>query len=180
MTINKEGWAETHSGRQFFPLDPWAVDYDIGGIAGSLSRQARYLGHANRFYSVAEHSLHMEYYMMDRGWNKRMCRTALLHDATEAYLGDVPGPIKGMLVEFQVMEARCYDALAKAFDLIYPMPDEIVELDKRMSVDERAALMGDSGHDWGLDGVKGVGLVIEPSLQNDHNAFLRLYRELRA
>ena len=56
---SRGSWAQTFTGRQFFPLDPDPQDIDIVDIAHSLAMQCRYNGHTDRFYSVAEHCVHV-------------------------------------------------------------------------------------------------------------------------
>jgi hypothetical protein len=82
-------WIQTYTGRQFWPLDPRPDEIDILDIAHSLSNQCRYSGHVETFYSVAEHSVHVSHIVPpeDALWG-------LLHDASEAYLVDLPRPLK--------------------------------------------------------------------------------------
>lgn len=84
-------WIQTYTGARFYPLEPDAGLIRIEDIAHSLSMQCRYTGHTSRFYSVAEHSLILakEFHT---GWHYRL--VALLHDAAEAYLSDIPRPLK--------------------------------------------------------------------------------------
>lgn len=84
-------WIQTYTGARFYPLEPDADLIRIEDIAHSLSMQCRYTGHTARFYSVAEHSLILanEFHT---GWHYRL--VALLHDAAEAYLSDIPRPLK--------------------------------------------------------------------------------------
>lgn len=98
----KKGWIQTFTGKKFYPLDPDPEQICIEDIAHSLSLQCRFSGHTKRFYSVAEHSVEVA-----RNWfvdpDHREPRTgklmALLHDASEAYLSDIPRPLK-LLPEF--------------------------------------------------------------------------------
>lgn len=92
-------WCQTFTGRQFWPLDPRAEDLDVRDIAHALACQNRFAGHARQPYSVGEHSLRVMYALdlepslgLRRGNELRLA--ALLHDATEAYLVDVPRPVK--------------------------------------------------------------------------------------
>lgn len=83
-------WIQTRSGVKFYPLDPDPALIRIDDIAHSLANQCRFSGHSKRFYSVAEHSV-----IMSGLFETYVCRLeALLHDAAEAYLTDVPSPIK--------------------------------------------------------------------------------------
>lgn len=94
------GWICTASGKRFFPLCPREEDMDIEDIAAALSRSCRFLGHCREFYSIAEHSLLVATILE---WDDRRRATqldGLLHDAAEAYLPDMPRPLK-VLPEFR-------------------------------------------------------------------------------
>jgi hypothetical protein len=80
------------SGKAFYVTDPKPEDIDILDIAHSLSMQCRYNGHTKGFYSVAEHSV-----LVANLVPPRLRLQALLHDASEAYVGDVIRPIKRLL-----------------------------------------------------------------------------------
>lgn len=84
-------WIQTYTGKRFYPLEPDADLICIKDIAHSLSMQCRFNGHTAKFYSVAEHSVKLsrEFFC---GWHYKLA--ALLHDASEAYLSDIPRPIK--------------------------------------------------------------------------------------
>lgn len=79
-------------------------------IAYALGRICRFGGHTSRFYSVAEHCVHVARLVpFDLG------RAALMHDASEAFIGDVTRPLKAMLPEYKVIEARIEATLASRF-----------------------------------------------------------------
>lgn len=82
-------WIQTFTGKKF-PLDkPDPALIDIEGIAHALSLLCRFNGHCTRFCSVAEHSVHVA-----REIDLDLAMEGLLHDAAEAYLGDVHSPLK--------------------------------------------------------------------------------------
>lgn len=85
---------QTRSGRLVDPLDLRVEDVDLGDIADALANICRFTGHSSRFYSVAEHSIHVAAIVGWLGGTEREQRVALLHDASEAYLMDVPSPLK--------------------------------------------------------------------------------------
>lgn len=100
-------WMQTYSGKQFWPLAPRVQDVELEDIAHALSNICRFNGHCKRFYSVAEHSLLVlgeVRRMIARGKvteHPRLLKLALLHDAAEAYLGDIIRPVKhGLVFEF--------------------------------------------------------------------------------
>lgn len=86
---------ETYTGVRFCPLDPVATDIRIGDIAHALSNQCRFSGHVRHFYSVAEHSVRVSQLLERRSkGGPRVWLKGLLHDASEAYLVDLPTPLK--------------------------------------------------------------------------------------
>ena len=87
-------WLQTYTGKKAEPLELRHAQVCIEDIAHALSNICRFGGHTRRFYSVAEHSVRMA----DELWAGRgtgmLSLAALLHDAPEAYLGDIPAPLK--------------------------------------------------------------------------------------
>jgi hypothetical protein len=116
--MTDKSWIQTRSGKKFYPLDPEPALIDINDIAHSLAMQCRFGGHSNEFYSVAQHSVMLSRTFF-RGTGARMRLLALLHDASEAYLSDVPRPLK-QLPEFEFYreaERRLQDAINACFGL---------------------------------------------------------------
>ena len=83
----------TYSGKPFFPMDPRPEEIRIEDIAHSLSMQCRFNGHTKWFYSVAQHCSIMAEAMMSDGYAEYAFE-ALMHDAAEAYIGDLIRPVK--------------------------------------------------------------------------------------
>jgi hypothetical protein len=136
-------WIETYTGRQFWPLTPSPADVDIVDIAHALSLKCRFAGHCKKFYSVAEHSVIASYWVP-----KEHAKAALLHDAAEAYLADVSGPIKPHLNEWKEIERDVEKAIATRFDLQFPWHQSIKEVDRRLVKAEREQIMRPSGREW--------------------------------
>lgn len=124
-------WMQTFSGRQFWPMDPRAEEVSLVDIAHSLSMQCRFAGHCIKFYSVAEHCclIHDAASDANKAWG-------LLHDASEAYLVDVPRPVKPFLVGYKDAENAVTAVIMQYFGLDANQPDEIKELDGRILKDE--------------------------------------------
>lgn len=166
-------WMQTFTGRQFWPLDPDPAAIDIVDIAHSLALTCRYAGHVKRFYSVAEHLVLMAMHV-----SLPAQKWALLHDASEAYLVDVPRPVKPALTNYRVIEARVMSAVCERFGLIGDMPAEVKDADDRILVDERAALMAPCEADWNLRG-PALGVHIEGWAPVEaEQAFLALFQSL--
>ena len=84
----------TYTGRTFDVKRPGTWDFDIEDIARGLSSICRFGGQVD-FYSVAEHSIRVSELLMERKWSPSVQLLGLLHDAAEAYIGDIPRPWKG-------------------------------------------------------------------------------------
>ena len=157
-------WIETYSGVQFH-LDPIRPD-DIllEDIAESLSKQCRYNGHTQVFYSVAEHCVLMTRFIRllpGREEDLTLAKTCLLHDASEAYTSDLPRPVKRRIgPEFSAFESEVQACIAKRFHLIHPAPSIIKHLDVRILLDERAAVMKTMRNRWATDGFEPLGITI--------------------
>lgn len=135
----KDSWIQTFTGKLFnvFDFDPAMID--ILDIAHALSNQCRFSGHVKQFYSVAEHSY----------WVATLSKEplkALLHDASEAYLVDIPRPIKPHLTNYVKIEEKLQRAIFKKFGLSENIPNEIKIIDSRMCVTEGEKLMPDISH----------------------------------
>lgn len=141
-------WMQTYSGRQFWPLDPRPEEVFIEDIAHGLANACRYAGHCLKFYSVAEHSVLMSYIVP-----ARLALVALLHDATEAYVVDVPRPLKPYLPGYQNIELKVWKAIAARFGVAEKMPDEIKVADNAMLLAEQAQIMAPPPAPWNIPGV---------------------------
>jgi len=160
-------WMETHAGKQLYlPVTEDMIE--IEDIAHALSMQCRYAGHTKQFYSVAEHCC----LVSDWVWRKlkgemghdRRCSTALaalMHDASEAYLVDIPKPIKPYLTNYAELEQQIEVVVADKYGFEYPYAKLIKEADVRILLDERAQLFDWSGHDWELPVSEPLGVHID-------------------
>lgn len=113
----------TNSGRYVNILKPDPDDILIEDIAHQLSNICRFGGIVNHHYSVAEHSI----------WVSHQCKNelaGLLHDASEAYLQDIPSPLKKHLPGYMKIEKRFQKVIAKKFGIKYPFPQDVNEADK--------------------------------------------------
>lgn len=168
------GWMQTASGKAFWPLDPREDEIDIDDIAHALAMQCRYAGHCKRFYSVAQHSVLVAQSMP----TKALARSALLHDATEAYLVDVPRPVKPFLTEYKAIEEKLYAFIARRFGVPEIIPDEVTEADNRILHDEMQQLMRPPPIPWSLSG-EPLGVEIQALPPNGaYIAFLEMTAKL--
>ena len=94
----------TYTGIMFDPLNPDPELVNITDIAHALSLLCRANGHFRNFYSVAQHSINCLEEAKARGYSEKVQLACLLHDASEAYMSDVPRPLKHMLSEYVAVE----------------------------------------------------------------------------
>lgn len=132
------GWIETYSGRK---VTPWALlpaDVDVRDVAHALSLQCRFNGHCPSFYSVAQHCVLVSLLVPpeDALWG-------LLHDASEAYLSDIPSPVKRSpaFTEYRLLERAVMRAVVDAFSLPWPEPSTVHLADRRILLSEQRDLL---------------------------------------
>ena len=114
---------ETTVGRAVNVVDPDPAEIDLLDIAQSLSRLCRFNGHTRLFFSVAEHSVEAAKLMEFVYPGKRDAFLwGLLHDAPEAFISDIPRPVKRLFEGVKTMEERLMGAVAIAYGLSYPCP----------------------------------------------------------
>lgn len=143
MSDNIEsGWIATYTGHKYYPLNPRPEDVCIEDIAHALSNVCRYGGHTSKFYSVAEHSVLVTRAVMEMDpGNKIHALQALLHDAAEAYLCDVPAPVKHNIIGYAEAERKNEWAIGMAINLIIAQTWQIKECDEKIRYDEALELM---------------------------------------
>lgn len=107
----------TYSKKRVNPLQPKKEDIVIEDIAHALSLLSRANGHSKTFYSVAQHCINCVYEAIARGYNKRIQLACLLHDGSEAYIGDVTRPFKQHLTYYLEIEAVLEKLIWEVFGL---------------------------------------------------------------
>lgn len=135
-------YVETVSGKRLYFLNPQPDQIDINDIAHALSQQCRYAGHSRRFYSIAEHSGLVSKLLI--GTNQELA--GLLHDAAEAYLSDIPAPVKQFCTEYQRIEEVLEEAIADKFGFEYPLHPAVKHCDLVMLSTESHNLMPSQGN----------------------------------
>lgn len=122
-----ENAIRTHSGKVFDLKNIQLDSICIEDIAHALSHSPRFGGHLPGFYSVAQHCC----FVTD------LCPDAykiegLLHDASEAYIGDMPSPFKKLMPDFKQHEFNIMEAISMKYSLVFPMPEVIKKADLDM------------------------------------------------
>lgn len=136
------GTITTYTGLQFDPLDPVPETIRIQDIAHALSLLCRGNGHVKTFYSVGQHCLAAAKEAAARGDSRQVILGALLHDATECYLSDVPHPYKVNMPRYRELEDRLLQAVLDRF-LGGPLtPEEWAEVEQI----DRALMFSDLHH----------------------------------
>lgn len=126
-----EGYIRTYSGVKFWPLDPKPSDIKAIDIAHALSQKVRWQGHCRKFYSVALHCLRVaevaRLYAQLEGFDETGQETVrnygILHDDNEAYLPDIPSPLKPLLRGWRRIENRVDGVIFDRFGLGPMTPD---------------------------------------------------------
>ena len=140
----KGQWMQTFTGRLYWPEDPRPGDFDIKDVAHSLANICRYGGHCHRFYSVCEHSCRVSLAVKYLGGTSEEQYEALLHDAVEAYIGDVVWPLKRApdMAGYLIIEKRNEIAFGEQFGLAPKQPGIVKHCDLVLLATEKRDLFG--------------------------------------
>ena len=173
--LQQAPWITTASGRHFHFLDPQPEEITIQDIAAALSRECRFGGHCREFYSVAQHSV-----LAARIVAHPYKLDALLHDAAEAYLKDIPSPLKMLLPDYKRIESRVDAVIRAKYKLPEKMTAPVRLADRIMLATERRDLMPPDGSRWALlEGIEPLEERICPwTPEPARRAFLLMWNEL--
>ncbi len=122
---NKKDFITTIGGKSISPLSPAAEDIDINDIAHALSLICRANGHLREFFSVARHCINCAKEAESRGYSVRVQLFCLLHDAAEAYIGDMTRPLKRRLEYYCKCEEKLHADILTALGIGQPDSDEL-------------------------------------------------------
>lgn len=137
-------WILTNSGVEFDLRNPTPEMVNLSDIAHALSNIKRFNGHTGVNCSVALHCVILSYAVPDE-----YARQALLHDAHEAYLGDISSPVKELLgPQLKALE-RGIDAVISKRLKVSLMHNSIVHLfDLRHLKYEKELFLKGVGKPW--------------------------------
>lgn len=140
----RDDWFITCTGKRVYALAPQPESIDLMDIAHGLSNVCRFGGQCRHFYSVAQHSV-----LVSELVPPEAARWGLLHDATEAYIGDIIRPLKRELPDYKRIEKLWEAAIAIRFGLSLEMPASVKHADHIALTTERRDLMPPEAQgDW--------------------------------
>jgi 5'-nucleotidase len=163
--VEPGSYIQTVSGRRVDPFAPDPDEIDVDDIAQALANQCRFGGHCRAFYSVAQHSCLVADLVAAEGGDAGDRLWALLHDATEAYLVDLPHPLKhrsALGPPYREAERRLQAAICHRFGLPGDPPGCLKRIDRALLAAERRALARVAWHWPELDGAEPLDVRIEP------------------
>lgn len=168
-------WINTLSGQHFRFTDTDPATISIEDIAAALSNLCRFTGHLEQFYSVAQHSVHVSNLVP-----REFALEALLHDAAEAYCGDVSSPLKALLPDYQAVEQRIEQLIRNKFGLPVAMSTPVKYADLIMLATERRDFDMDDGTPWPvLEGIPCADFLVAPLTPRQARVlFLQRFYEL--
>jgi len=140
--IMADSWIETYTGRAVTPLRMTANQVCIDDIAHALSNQCRFSGHVKEFYSVAQHCTIIATTILRTFNEPTWALCGLMHDASEAYLVDIPSPLKPYLKNYMGIEAAVMCAIKRKFNLPVDFPAIVKIADRVALKTEQRDLMG--------------------------------------
>ena len=175
VTAAQEPKIMLYSGVELDFLNASACQFTIEDIAHGLSMLCRYVGQCRDFYSVAEHSLLVSDMVPEHAF------AALMHDAAEAFVGDITRPLKQMLPQFKRIEHQVEEAIALRFGVPRPMPAAVKRADLAVLAAEQDQLMPPGTSHWAVEaGIQPAPIHVRSlSPREAKEAFLSRFEELR-
>lgn len=166
-------WMQTFSGRQLDLVDPQPDMIDLIDIASGLANECRYAGQCRFFYSVAQHSV-----LASQIVAPEHAFEALLHDATEAYIKDIPRPVKLLLPDYRALEHKLDAVIRTRFGLPTQKSQAVADADLILLATERRDLMSRCSVEWAsIQGITPLGKQIH-AVHSGHAKSLFMQRAL--
>jgi hypothetical protein len=156
----------TVSGRTVHYLFPDPDCITIEDIAHALSRISRWCGHTQSFWSVAAHSL-----LVAQLLPRQLKLAGILHDAHEAYLGDVPTPLKMLLPEYPSIASKFDYAIENKFGV--KLHDPAIKMADTIALATERRDLRNNGEQWPIDAEAAPFHVVPTSIELTQAAFLK-------
>lgn len=129
--------------------NPDPATIDLRSIAAALSKICRFGGHCPRFYSVAEHCVHATRLARSERLSVEALIAVLLHDAAEAYIGDMVKPLKVSIPQFADVERRIEAAIERRFNVDFAKWATVIKrFDRAMLKAEKTIMWPDDAETW--------------------------------
>lgn len=184
MTLKKESFSITYSGKKFTPYNPKEEQICIEDIAHALSFICRFSGHTKNFYSVGLHSLYVAEELKLRGYPNKMQLFGLLHDASESYINDIVKPFKNYLGEYLKIEKVIQSTIEKKLILnkgflpIDSKEKEVIQkIDTEMCYIEAKHLLKNSSWVPYYPDIK-IEFSNDYTMEEVENLFIKKYKKL--
>lgn len=174
--IEYEGWILTRSGVKFDLFNPHPNMIRVEDIAHALANVCRFGGHTREHYSVAQHSV-----LVSKIVPSEDALCGLMHDATEAYIGDMVSPLKHFIPKFKEVEQNLWSVICERFGIDLLMPASVKHADLVMLATERHHYLPES-EPW--DCIAGIEVrsdlldVKSWGFTQSKSRFMNRYREL--
>lgn len=171
----------TYTGKHFDPVHPLAELIDIRDIAHALSLMTRGNGHLKTFFSVGQHCLNCAREAEERGHSSRIILACLIHDASEAYMSDVPRPFKPFLPQYLELEDQLLDIIYTKY-LGSPLTKEeekiLKDIDDDMLYYDLKILLNEPSDREAPDLKITLDYTVVP-FEHTENAYLALYNKYK-
>lgn len=171
---------QTSCGHAVDLINPDLTDVTIDEVAGALARINRFTGHTG--YNVACHSIEVS-----RHVPKALAMWGLLHDAHEAFIGDISNPVKRALellgggAALRQLDETMEAAVRKRWGLVGPLPEEVERADlKALATEKRDLFYALSSRNWGISALPWPEPTVILDVYDSERAFLRRFCELQA
>ena len=133
---NLDGHMNTVSGVRFNLLEPTPDMIEFRDISAGLAFNAHFNGQSPQFFSVAQHSMMVHNLALEKTGNPELAIVGLMHDAAEAYLGDLIAPLKIMWPGYRELESKVLTAIFEKFGLNMDLMRDIKEFDLEIQEQE--------------------------------------------
>jgi uncharacterized protein len=178
-----KAWIITHTGKKFYHLNPLPGMIDIEDIAHALSMLCRWTGHTRFHYSVAQHCYYASLIVAPE-----IALATLLHDSSEAYLGDMNRPLKHFTAAgpaYLKIEESVERVIFEKFGVPFPLPEGVKDADTQMLYAEKAQLMNVTeatqyeARKWGRDETEAPIIIERWTPRRAEKMFLKRFEELQ-